>query len=936
MIGQILGHYRILEKLGAGGMGEVYRAEDLTLKRQVALKILPLQIAESPEKIERFQREAETLAALDHPNIVTLYSVEQAQTATGGNTSATSTELHFLTMQLVDGKPLSDLIPEHGLSAEQVVELGISLIEAIRAAHEKGVIHRDLKPANVMIDHEGRAKVLDFGLAKLTWTEPDDTASALATEAMTQEGVILGTIPYMSPEQIQGNPVDRRTDFYSLGILLYEMLCGQRPFTAPNTAALLSSILRDAPSPVTGHKPEVPESLQRFLQKCLEKDPLLRYQTAEEIWLDLREIQRTTSSSVSSEIEAAVERALAKGASGSAVPPTASSGSSSSTASVASASHPPATRSAKALRWFAALGVCGGLLATGYIIFLANRGEVPPRQAIPAQLVHKQLTSLPGTEQYPSLSPDGDWVIFSAEGTEYQDIHLQSVGGQKSFNLTAGSESDNSQPCFSPDGTRIAFRSSRDGGGIFVMGRTGEAVRRVAADGFNPTWSPDGTAIAFATESVDLNPLNWEGETQLRRVDVETGEQVELTATNAVQPAWSPDGQRIAYVARLGDPTRMDLASISVHGGEPTTITEDEFTEWSPEWSPDGRYLYFASDRSGSMNLWRIAVDTDTGQPTGPPEPFTTPATFLAHPRVATDGSGIAYSSVFMTQNVQQIGFDVADPTSRAQADWVTSGSSLWSSVDPSPDGQQLAFYSRARPEGNLYIIRTDGTGLRQLTGDTAIDRVPRWSPDGEWIAFFSDRSGSLQVWRIRPDGSDLQQLSEHDGHASLVAWSPDGSKIAVLAGLGPDSETVVFDPDKSWSDQELQILPTPEEEGLRYVVTSWSPDGSMLAGQAGFNNSGIVLYSFVSDSYRRLTEFGEWPVWLPDSRRLLFVSDGRTFLVTSIDGSEPEEIFSVSRDVIGPPRVAEDGRRIFFTRRVTEADIWLLAFGGEDPELPR
>ncbi|MEJ2086801.1 MAG: protein kinase, partial [Acidobacteriota bacterium] len=561
----------------------------------------------------------------------------------------------------MDGKPLSDLIPEHGLSVEQVVEMGISLIEAIRAAHEKGVIHRDLKPANVMIDHDGRAKVLDFGLAKLTWTEADDTASALATEAMTQEGVILGTIPYMSPEQIQGNPVDRRTDFFSLGILLYEMLCGQRPFAAANTAALLSSILRDAPSPVTEHRPEVPESLQRLLQKCLEKDPLLRYQTAEEIWLDLKEIQRATGSSVSSEIEAAVKRALAKGASGSVVQPTPTSGSGSE-ASVAATSHLGATRSAKALRWLATLGVCGGLIGTGYVLFLADRGDAPPSEAIPAQLVHKQLTSLPGTEQYPSLSPDGEWVIYSAEGPEYQDIHLQSVGGQKSFNLTAGSESDNSQPCFSPDGTRIAFRSSRDGGGVFVMGRTGEAVRRVAADGFNPTWSPDGTAIAYSTESVDLNPLNWEGETQLWRVDVETGERVQLTATNAVQPAWSPGGGRIAYVARLGDPTRMDLASISVLGGEPTAITEDEFTEWSPEWSADGRYLYFASDRSGSMNLWRIAVDTDTGLPTGPPEPLTTPATFLAHPRVAIDGSGIAYSSVFMTQNIQQIGFDAADP----------------------------------------------------------------------------------------------------------------------------------------------------------------------------------------------------------------------------------------------------------------------------------
>jgi Tol biopolymer transport system component len=917
MIGQVIGHYRILEKLGAGGMGEVYRAEDLTLKRHVAFKVLPPEVSDSPEKLERFQREAETLAALDHPNIVTLFSVEQAQPET--TAPGEPPTVHFLTMQLVEGKPLSKLIPEDGLSIERALQIGISLTEALRAAHEKGVIHRDLKPANVMLDQEGRIKVLDFGLAKLFRADLDDQASVVATEVMTQEGVVLGTIPYMSPEQLQGKTVDQRTDIFSLGILLQEMLCGQRPFQASNTAALMSSMLRDPPIVASNLKPDLPEKLDRILQRCLEKDRLLRYQSADELWPELKEAQNLSSGAASSEIEAAVERALAKAPSDHDL-----------TTDPEPAASPAGTPlRSPGRRWIVVLiTLLAGLAALSGYLILDQKNDGPKIPAPSAQLNHRQLTSQPGTEQYPSLAPDGQWVVYSAEGPQYQDIYLQSVSGQKPFNLTEESGADNIQPTFSPDGNQIAFRSSRDGGGIFVMGRTGEAVRRVSRKGYNPTWSPDGARIAYSNESVDLNPLNWAGQTEVWMVDLSTGNEVQLPIENAVQPVWSPDGQRIAYVARMGEPTRMDLATIPINGGEAISLSEDETTEWSPEWSSDGKYLYFASDRSGSMNLWRIGVEQTTGQATGPAEALTTPATYLAHPSLSADGERVAYSSVLMTQNVQRIDFEPTTATVGEQITWVTTGSILCSSVDPSPNGEWIAFYTRSRPEGDLYLARTDGSGLRQLTSDSAIDRVPRWSPSGDWIAFFSDRGGSLQLWRIRPDGSDLQQLTEHPENASLAAWSPSGTQIAVLAGLGPKPQTIIFDPDRPWSGQELQTLPNPETENLRFVATSWSSDGAMLAGQNGFTQEGIFVYSFASGSYRRLTDFGEWPVWLPDSRDLMFVSDGSDFYVLALEDPRPEKIFSVSRDVIGPPRLSKDGRQLLFTRRVTEADIWLLTSG--------
>ena len=938
MIGQTLGHYRILEKLGAGGMGEVYRAEDITLKRHVALKVLPPEVAGSQEKLERFRREAETLAALDHPNIVTLYSIESAETelpasssqlpAGSGQPEADSRQggrmVHFLTMQLVEGKLLDELIPAEGMSVNQVLRIAISLTEALRVAHEKGVVHRDLKPANVMIDQEGRVKVLDFGLAKLRRTDFDEDTSLMATEAMTQEGVILGTIPYMSPEQIQAEPVDHRTDIFSLGIILHEMLCGQRPFQATNTAALMSSILRDPPVPVGKVKPGLPDKLSLILEKCLEKDPLLRYQSADQIWLELKEVQNTFGGAASAEIEAAVERVLAK------VPSTQIPATPPETSAEPRPEATTPKRQGWRYQWLAALGMVGGMIFAGYYVFFDRKGVDESRTPQPTQFNYRQLTSRPGVEQIPSLSPDGQWVVYSGEGPEHKDIFLQSVSGQTQFNLTEDSGADNLQPSFSPDGEKIALRSSREGGGIFVMGRTGEAVRRVTREGFNPSWSPDGTQLVFSTESVGLNPLNWEGHSAIWVAQIDSGEIRELTERDGVEPSWSPGGQRIAFVSRMGELTQMDIVTIPAEGGERVAVTSDPATDWGPAWSPDGRYIYFASDRSGSMNLWRIAVDEQTGEALGEPEPLTTPATYLAHPSLSAESSRVAYSSVLMTQNIQTLRLEPGTATSTEQTDWVTSGSIQWSSVDVSADGEWLVFYSRARPEGDLYISRADGSGLRQLTSDEAMDRVPRWSRDGEWIACFSDRSGSLQIWRIRRDGSDLQQLTEDDLGMGLFAWSPDGTRMAATSNLGPSLRNLVFDTTQPWAEQTPQVLPAIEDSGPPMIAMSWSPDGTMLTGQAGYPGTGVVVYSFETESYQRLTDFGEWPVWLPGSRRIMFVYGGKSFFIVDLDTKETKEVFSVTRDVIGPPRIPADASQVFFSRRVTEADIWLLTFDAE------
>jgi Tol biopolymer transport system component len=323
------------------------------------------------------------------------------------------------------------------------------------------------------------------------------------------------------------------------------------------------------------------------------------------------------------------------------------------------------------------------------------------------------------------------------------------------------------------------------------------------------------------------------------------------------------------------------------------------------------------------MNLWRVAIDEESGETLAPPEPITTPATSLAHMSVSGDGRSIAYSSVLVTYNIQRQSIDPSTGMPIGQPSWVTSGSRRWVSPDPSPDGERVVFYSLSQPEGHVYVAGTNGTGLRRVTGDSAVDRVPRWSPDGDWIAVFSNRSGPLEIWKIRPDGSDLTQLTV--GGAAVPVWSPDGDRMVATSSRSDTGIVLLFDPRRSWEEQESLSLAVPDDSLATFAANSWSPDGERLAGQPRFSDAGIIIYTIRTGAYERLTDFGEWPVWFPDSRRLLFVSGGKEFFVADVETKEVRTVFSVDRDVVGPPRLSRDGREMYFSRRVTEADIWIL-----------
>ncbi|HEY7819941.1 MAG TPA: protein kinase, partial [Vicinamibacteria bacterium] len=585
-VGDRLGPYLLVELLGKGGMGQVYAAEDGKLARKVALKVLPPEAA-SEETRRRFEKEAKAVAALNHPNIVHIYSIEE------------SDGVFFLTMELVRGATLSDTIPANGFPLKKFFQIAIPIADALASAHERGVVHRDLKPGNVMIGTDSRVKVLDFGLAKL---EGED--SFRGQVSATAKGHVLGTVSHMSPEQAEARDIDHRTDIFSFGVILYELCTGRLPFGGNNPTAVLSAIVRETPPPVTEWNPKLPADLGRIIKRCLAKDPERRYQTAVDVRTELEELEYELDS-----------RKLFQ----------------------------PALERETSTRWiWTAAAVI--LLAGAVLLFALGRRAEEPNDIAAGSF--SQLTRDPGVELFPALSPDGGFLAYSSRHLEDDwDIYLLRAGGQRAINLTEDSPADDVQPAFSPDGHQIAFRSSREDGGLFVMGATGESARRLTTFGWNPAWSPDGDKLVFAAEPISRHPFDRPTKSALWTVDVATGELKRLIEGDAVQPSWSPGGHRIAYWGLLEGGAQRDLYTVSPSGAGAKAVLSDAAVDWSPVWSPDGRYLYFSSDRGGSMNLWRIPIDERSGQAEGPPEPVRAPASFVAHVSFSRDGRRLVYAS---------------------------------------------------------------------------------------------------------------------------------------------------------------------------------------------------------------------------------------------------------------------------------------------------
>ena len=461
------------------------------------------------------------------------------------------------------------------------------------------------------------------------------------------------------------------------------------------------------------------------------------------------------------------------------------------------------------------------------------------------------------------------------------------------------------------------------------MGRTGESPRRLTRVGFNPAWSPDGREVVFGSEGVEARPDSRSAyDSQLSVIDVASGAIRTLTTGDAVQPTWSPEGKRIAYWG-LRNRNQRDLWTVRADGTDALAVTNDHAIDWSPAWSPDGRWLYFSSDRGGSMNLWRVRIDEETGRTDGAPEPVTVPGLWVAHARLSPDGRGLIFSSYMRSGNIQRVGFDPSREAFVGDIETITSGSQFFTTPRPSPDGKLLVFPGVSSSGQNLFISTSDGKDVRQVTFGRSRDARPKWSPDGERLAFHSSRDGGLyRIWVVNADGSEPQPLTEGAERGwAMGAWSPEGQRIVAYEPV--TYNTFLIDPRSASQRAAPELL--PRWDGGDFEPESWSPDGRWILGQEPLG--GVVAYSVEQRSYRQLSAVGSAPQWLAGSRRVLFnrgtemvvfdIMDGttRTISAPRVGGWATGD---PSRPLIGWV-LTPDGRAAYRSILSFESDLWFV-----------
>jgi serine/threonine protein kinase/tricorn protease-like protein len=859
--------------MGAGGMGEVYRAHDTKLNRDVALKVLPDGFALDAERLARFTREAQILASLNHPNIAHIHGVEEAN-----GTRA-------LVLELVDGPTLADRIAHGPLLIGDALAIARQMAEALEAAHERGVIHRDLKPANIKLRPDGVVKVLDFGLAKARDASPDAERSRAPTVTspamMTGPGVVLGTAAYMSPEQARGREVDKRADIWAFGCVLYEMLTGRAIFARDTVTDTLAAIIEQQPD-WTALPPATPEGIRRLLQRCLDKDLKRR----------LRDI-----GDGSVEIEDAC--------------------STRPTAHVVPSSDSKSGRDAWRASSFVAVATAA-ICVAGLTAWLTRAGPSVGPPGASAQMIVSQLTNYGGTETAGAIAPDGRSFIFVSSRGGESDIWLRQVSGGEPIRLT-NDDAVESDLVFAPDGESIYFtRSAGADTSIWRIGALGGQPRKVVGDARAPAPSADGRSLAWFTRSPDgsfslvVGAIDGGGHRVLAK-DVQG-------VVGISPPSWAPDGESIAY-SSSGLFAPRNLFVISLADGRTRQVTDFQRSTEGPQtwvWLPDSRHLvisYFASTQPlGAADLG--VLDSTTGSIT---RITTNVAEGFSAPSVSSDGTRLIVTASRPTREVWKAPFG-PDPLANgrnavrlvdASLDpmWtfvtrdgrtllfnnaLVGSRNLWTMplggrTDPrqitsipgnavmhsslSPDGASVAFASSTDGTSDIWVQRVDGSNLRQLTNDPAADSWPVWSPDGQEIIFASLRNGGWVTRRVSPAGGPPEDVVEGFFRGDWIARA-DGTGTwivsSLLAGglrlLDGERRTVI------WQDtQPGNALPV------------FSPDGNLISisYRETRDRDAIWVYDVATGNKRVAVRF---PRQFHVSFRANWVDDGRAFVINRVE----------------------------------------------------
>ena len=719
--GTQLGSYEIRSSLGAGGMGEVYRAHDESLGRDVAIKVLPKEVAADPDRLRRFEQEARAAAALNHPNILAVYGF-----------STTPDSAPYLVSELLQGQTLRERLQQGDIPMRKAIEFALQTARGLAAAHSRGIVHRDLKPENIFLTRDGVVKILDFGLAKLAEPAGNGPHGSLVTVSVTEPGVVLGTVGYMSPEQVRGQTVDARTDIFSLGAILYEMLSGNRAFHGNTSADTMSAILKEEPADLSSTGRNLPPALARIVHRCLEKEPAERFQSARDLAFNLELLTRDESGSGSA---AAV--ALAPG---------------------------------KDRHLLIPALVALAILAAAAIAFSARVLRQQSHDSAPVEL--ERLTDFVGMEEFPALSPDGKSVAFTADASGRRQIWVRLLSGGSPLQVTHD-DVDHQYPRWSADSSSLIYFSPSqepDGEGkIWQIPALGGAARPLVSSMGGADLSHDAKHIAYFHSN--------QGQLELTVADPDGSNPRKLASLpneyNYSDLRWSPDDQKIGF--QRGRTFDYDVFYVPVQGGSPQSVTRDGNPLSGFAWLPDSSGVVYSSSRGDTvlylrtMNLWSVQTGGKNLRQ------LTFGETSYISPDLDPNGSVVATR--------RQIQFDIwrypvdNDPKENVRRGvQITHQTGAVQTPSVSPGDHELVYLSDSGGHGNLWVLNLDTHQGRQVTFEHDPDvtvGVPVWSPDGKYIAYVKRgvNAWNVDLWLMNPDGTGAHKVADGGGWA---CWSPD------------------------------------------------------------------------------------------------------------------------------------------------------------------
>ncbi len=894
----VISHYRVLEKLGGGGMGVVYKAEDTTLGRFVALKFLPDEFAGDPQKLERFQREARAAAALNHPNICTIYEVGEHEGKP------------FIAMELLEGQTLKEWLSvassvapgfsparadlKVGTTIAQILDLAIEMADALDAAHQKGIIHRDIKPANIFVTARGQAKILDFGLAKLTtaissqpspfgrgWSREgpgEGTADAPTVtfdrENLTSPGSAVGTVAYMSPEQARGEVLDARTDLFSFGAVLYEMATGRQAFAGETTAVIFARILKEYPVSPRSLNPELPAKLEEIITKCLEKDRDLRCQSAAEIRADLKRLKRDTGSGRGTAVSAVIpaEHGQARPEQterdARATVPSSASGVAAGLSRQSETGAPAPLQSSPS-------GVQHSSSDSQVVAALVKRhkktffGGLAAAVVVALALIYWLTPPLPAptVSNFAQLTHDG--LPKDLAGTDGSRLYLQERGPGFTLpiaqvSVAGGDVSQIHSPVpnvypanVSPDGSDLLGVNSPGtsrGGPLWALPVLGGSPRRLAnIVGQDGAWSPDGKRLVYA-EGHELFLADADG-TNSRNIASMPG----LTSW----PDWSPDGREIRFTAVDPKNNIDSIWQVSVDGTKRHQILPGWHTqsgECCGKWMPGGNYFVFESQ----SQLW---ATRETGsflhKVSHAPVQLTSGAIAYSDPVPGKDGRKLYAVAGLRRGELER--YDSRAKTFAPYLGGISAGD-----VAFSKDGQWVAYVSY--PDFTLWRAKADGSDKLQLSFAPLQAVLPHWSPDGRQIVFYAFRPGErARAYLVSADGGTPRELMSHDDQVQDDPnWSPDGGAVIFSSGAAsPQSSIHIFDM------KSHKISTLPDSRGL--FSPRWSPDGRYIAALPA-NSLGLRLFDFKTKKWTALITGSDvaFPSFSHDGKHLYFLQLGQ------------------------------------------------------------